>query len=75
MAGARRRRCGRPGAVLLAAHDGGHARDGPEALASLPLQHLLARLVVAVVGQRDGKRGGVVLLRSARLVIFIPMFF
>ena len=42
---------------------GGYAGDGAEPLAGLPLQHLLPRLVVAVVGQRDGQRGRVVLLR------------
>ena len=47
-----------PAAVL----DGGHAGDGAEALAGLPLHHVLAALVVAVVGQRDGQRRRVVLL-------------
>ena len=53
----------------------GHARNGAEALAGLALQHLLARLVVAVVGEGDGQRGGVVLLRpAAKQMIWLVVF-
>jgi hypothetical protein len=50
---------------LYARAERGHARYGAEALAGLALKHLLPRLVVAVVGQGDGQRGRVVLLRPA----------